>query len=148
MSRVGNATRSHWRSVRLIAAALLLAIGGMHAVSAPDQAQAATYVGILFGLNALTSLVLAIAMLWRPRAAWPLAVTFAAVTLLLYVLARTVGLPAYKETDWIDAPFGIASVVLESSLIALVVTTRFRPGAARPPASLQPRRSRSISALG
>jgi hypothetical protein len=122
--------------LRLIGAILVLAIAGMHAAAASDQAQTALYVGILFGLNAATGVLLAVGLGRWPRLAWPLTAMFAAVTLILYVVARTTGLPADKETDWIDAPFGLPSVIVETTLIlvyaSLAVTALVSRGGSAP----------------
>ena len=116
MSDNAIVARTRWK---VTAAALLLIIGAFHAAAAPDQAHTAAYLGLLFGLNAAVAVALSAGVLIRPRTTWPLAAAYAAITLELYLAARTAGLPADHDTDWTDLPFGLPSVALESMVVIL-----------------------------
>ena len=115
-------TRLHARPVaRAMAALTLVGFGSLHAAAVPEHAEQAGYIGVLFALNAAAAVALAAMLLSHPRPAWPLAAALAAVTVVLYVVARSAGLPAYHENDWVDAPYGLPSLALEVLLVVLYV---------------------------
>jgi Na+/proline symporter len=102
------------RKLALVGIALIALIGLIHAFEAPEYLGLKAYVGVLFILNAVGALVVAIGI-WRgSRAAWALGVLVAAGAFAGYILARTTGLPGgFKETEW--TPLGIASLVIEAA---------------------------------
>lgn len=66
------------RLTRLAGVALILAVGAIHAIEAPDHFRAAAYLGVLFAVNAAAALVAAVGILrgrkvgagrWEPRSA-------------------------------------------------------------------------------
>ena len=57
-------------------------------------------------------------------AVWPLAAGFAAVTVVLYVAARTVGLLAYKPSDWSDPRYGVTALIVEALLVVMYLVSR------------------------
>jgi 4-amino-4-deoxy-L-arabinose transferase-like glycosyltransferase len=120
----------------LIAAAALLALTGLiHAIEAPEYFDAQTYVGVLFVLNAIGAAV-GVAGLLRgaPRWAWLLGIVVAGGAFAGFILARTTGLPSFKEDDW--EPLGIASLVIEAAfcLIAFRAIIGRRWGSTSPTA--------------
>jgi hypothetical protein len=110
-----------WQAV---SAVLLLAMGGIHLYLVLNGVGGA--LGVLFGLNAVGALVLAIAIVVLRRrpllVAGVLSVLFIAGTLLALVLALTVGLFGIRET--LDFQLVSTTLVVESiGTIVLVVTT-------------------------
>jgi ABC-type uncharacterized transport system permease subunit len=109
---------SHIR--RRVAALVLLAIGVLHAVLSPEYLSEQTYVGVLFILTAVGAAVVAPWLWFRGgRLPWLLGGLIAVCTFVGFVASRTVGLPAFKETDWELS--GIVSLVLEAIVFALWV---------------------------
>jgi hypothetical protein len=113
-------------------AVLLLVMGGIHLFLVLTGTGGV--LGILFVLNAIGALVLAIAMVVAPRRLLPLAsvlsLLFMVGTLLSLVLALTVGLFGIREQ--IDGELVVTTLVVESiGIIVLAVTTamvyRMRP---------------------
>jgi len=115
----------------LIAAAALLALTGLiHAIEAPDYFDARAYVGVLFVLNAIGAAVAVIGLLrGAPRWAWALGILVAGGAFVGFILARTTGLPSFKESDW--EPLGIASLVIEASFCLIALRALARPAPAR-----------------
>lgn len=109
--------------LRLGGAAFLAASGVLHVIAFPEHAEAAQYIGILFLLYGAASFILTAGMLFSLSRVWALATLMAGAAIALYVLARTTGLPAYMEHDWIDAmgqfPVGLATVATEAMLVLL-----------------------------
>jgi len=109
---------------RILSALSLLAMGGIHLYLVFDEVGG--LLGVLFVLNAIGGLLLAIAMLAAPRRLLPVAsvlsLLFMLGTLLALVLALTVGLFGITET--IDFTLVPTTLVVESiGTIVLAVTT-------------------------
>jgi hypothetical protein len=115
----------------LIAAAALLALTGLiHAIEAPDYFDAQAYVGVLFVLNAIGAAVAVIGLLrGGPRWEWGLGSLVGGGAFVGFILARTTGLPSFKESDW--EPLGIASLVIEASFCLIALRALARPAPAR-----------------
>jgi hypothetical protein len=116
---------------QVLSAVFLLGTGGIHLYLALTGVDGV--LGVLFVLNAIGALVLAIAMVVLRRrlllAAGVLSVCFMAGTLLALVLALTVGLFGIGET--LHGRLVPTAIVVESiSMVILLVTTalasRFR----------------------
>jgi hypothetical protein len=115
---------------QLLSALFLLAMGGIHLYLAVTGVGG--ILGVLFTLNAVGALVLAIAMVVLRRGLLQLAsvlsLLFIVGTLLALVLALTVGLFGIRET--LDGRLVPTTLVVESvGTVVLVVTTvlLFRP---------------------
>jgi hypothetical protein len=109
---------------RVLSALLLLAMGGIHLYLVITAVGGV--LGVLFVLNAIGGIVLAIAMIAAPRRLLPLAsglsLLFMVGTLLALVLALTTGLFGITET--IDFTLVPTTLVVESiGTIVLAVTT-------------------------
>ncbi|TDV56304.1 hypothetical protein [Actinophytocola oryzae] len=109
---------------RIVSAVALLAMGGIHLYLVFDGVGGT--LGVLFVLNAIGGLVLAIAMLAAPRRfllpAGVLSLLFMVGTLLALVLALTVGLFGITET--LGFTLVPTTLVVESiGTIVLAVTT-------------------------
>ena len=110
--------------LRILSAVLLLAAGGIHLYLVFNGVGG--FLGVMFLLNALAGLVLAIAMLaFRGRLlqlATVLSLLFMIVTLLALVLALTVGLFGIHQT-W-DFTLVPETVIVESiGVLVLAITT-------------------------
>ena len=120
-ARPGARSAMPWQ---VISAVLLLVMGGIHLVLVLTGTGGV--LGVLFVLNAIGALVLAIAMVVAPRRLLPLAsvlsLLFMVGTLLSLVLALTVGLFGIREQ--LGGELVVAALVVESvGIIVLAVTT-------------------------
>jgi hypothetical protein len=109
---------------QVLSALLLLAMGGIHLYLVLHGAGG--LIGVLFVLNAIGGLVLAIAMVAAPRRFLPVAsvlsLLFMAGTLLALVLALTVGLFGIRQQ--IGGELVVTTLVVESiGTLVLAVTT-------------------------
>jgi hypothetical protein len=128
----GNSSHIHTGSTgllspiiwRVLSALALLAMSGIHLYLVLDGVDGV--LGVLFILNAIGGLLLAIAMLAAPQRFLPVAsvlsLLFIAGTLLALLLALTVGLFGITET--LDFTLVPTTLVVESvGIIVLAVTT-------------------------
>lgn len=109
---------------RILSALALLAMGGIHLYLVLDGVDGV--LGVLFVLNAIGGLLLAIAMLAAPRRLLPLAsllgLLFIVGTLLALILALTTGLFGIAET--LDGQLVPTTLVVESiGIVVLAMTT-------------------------
>ena len=109
---------------QVISAVLLLAMGGIHLFLVLTGTGGT--LGLLFALNAIGALVLAIAMVVAPRRLLPLAsvlsLLFTVGTLLALVLALTVGL--FGISEQLGGELVVTTLVVESiGIIVLAATT-------------------------
>jgi hypothetical protein len=116
---------------QVISALLLLAMGGIHLYLVFDGVGGT--LGVLFVLNAIGGLVLAIAMVAAPRrllpAASALSLVFMVGTLLALILALTVGLFGISET--INGQLVVTTIVVEAIgavVLAVMTSLAFRLG--------------------
>ncbi len=108
------------RLARYLSAALILVSGMIHLLLWKDEYAELPLIGILFLANAGAAVLIAAALLGRPPGAFALAgLSFAVLTLVAFVLSRTVGLFGVVEST-IDA----AAVAAGSAeLVAVVLLT-------------------------
>ena len=126
-ARAGRADHAGQRSTivwQVLSAVLLLAMGGIHLYLVLNGVGGV--LGVLFALNAVGALVLAIAIVVLRRrpllGASVLSLLFMVGTLLALVLALTIGLFGIRET--LDFQLVSTTLVVESiGTIVLVVTT-------------------------
>lgn len=115
---------------RTAGAIILLVIAAIHILVYVSFALTPGYPGFLFLLNALASVVLAVAVLANIRLAWLASALLAALTIVFFVIVHTVGLPAFQLSDWLTMvgflPLGPLSLVAEALLIALYLFDRLR----------------------
>ena len=109
---------------RVLSALALLAMGGIHLYLVIDGMDGV--LGVLFVLNAIGGVLLAIAMLGAPQRLLPVASAlswlFLVGTLLALVLALTVGL--FGITEKIGAKLVPTTIVVESiGIVVLTMTT-------------------------
>jgi hypothetical protein len=117
----GQRTPIVWQ---VLSALLLLAMGGIHLALVFQWASG--LLGVLFVLNAIGGLALAIAMLAARRGflrlASSLSLLFMAGTLLALVLALTVG--PFGITERLSTPLVVPTLVVESiGTVVLAITT-------------------------
>ena len=122
------------RRVNAFGAGALLVAGLAHLIAIPDHYQVAPYIGVLFGMFVIASAVLAVGVAREVRSSWPLGALLTATALLLYVVARTVGLPVFHETDWLDPtgpiPIGAIAFGSEALFLALATASALKTGEA------------------
>ncbi|MBF0386739.1 MAG: hypothetical protein HQL20_02650 [Candidatus Omnitrophica bacterium] len=112
--------------VRWGAVVLIVIVGVIHVVDAPDCFQEAEYKGWLFYANGAGALAAAYGLWRRQNWGWYLGLLVAAGSFAGYVASRTVGLPLIPAEPgaWLE-PLGIASLVVEGGFIALFMSWRF-----------------------
>jgi hypothetical protein len=111
--------RAERRGPRMAGAVLLIAAGVIHLAELGDVE--IRYLAVGFALSAVFTISGAALILARaPRLGWLIGGTVAALTLIGYVLSRSVGLPGFDADvgAWFE-PLGIASVVVEAAAAAL-----------------------------
>ena len=112
------------RQVRLLGVVLLAAIAVIHLEDIAGKFQETPYLGVGYVLLIAGCAVSAVHLV-RPdrldhRAGWALAGGLASLTLLGFVLTRTVGLPQATDDkgNWHEA-LGVWSMIIEGGLVAL-----------------------------
>lgn len=99
---------------------LVLAVGAVHLIEAPEQYGAAPYLGVLFAANFVGTLVAAVGILRGARGwGWTLGAVISALSLLAYPVSRLFGLPGFPEAvgAW-DEPLGSLAMILEGLYLA------------------------------
>ena len=119
---------------RFVAAALMLVVAAAHVLVTEDQFERAAYLGGLFVLIELGSVVSAVLLAWRDgRFVWLLAGIVAELAAVVHVLNRTVKLPQVNDDlgAWTD-PLALLALVVEVVLIGMAgwAVSRNRPSLA------------------
>jgi len=103
----------------------MLACGLIHLIGAPEHLQEATYIGVLFVINAAGALVAALGI-YRDRLwGWVLGALVAGGAFVMFMVSRLIGLPAYQEHVgmWIGDSFGdrlgVPSLIVEGPFVVL-----------------------------
>ena len=107
---------------------LILTIGLIHTIEAPDSFKDAVYKGWLFYANGAGSLIAAYGIYrGKRRWGWDLGLLIAAGSFIGYVASRTVGLPQIPaEPDaWLE-PLGVASLIAEGLFVVVFMSSRQR----------------------
>jgi hypothetical protein len=133
MSDLQNAVNDALTRVAVIAG--LGGIAVVHMLQAPDGFAATFYVGLLFCLAVVACLLLiaAVATTSDSRAT-ELAGGLASLILLLYLISRCFGLPAFTDEKGIwDEPLGMLSMVFEGLVICVTAATMSAPRMATAP---------------
>jgi hypothetical protein len=122
--------------LRALGAACLVGVAVTHLVDLRDKIDEALYMAVLFcGLITSSCLLAALLLVGRRVAvAWATAGTLSALTIVGYVLSRTVGLPQLQDHvgRWME-PAGIASLGFEAMLVLVAGVVAMRRAAARGP---------------
>lgn len=101
---------------------LILITGIIHVIDAKDAMEEAAYKGWLFYANGLGALISAIGILCGKRQGWTLGTLIAVISIVGYVLSRTVGLPHIpaEPDEWLE-PLGVVSLVVEGLFVLLFI---------------------------
>src|SRR4051812_22355534 len=109
-------------AIRSVAVVCLLGVAVTHIVDLPDKLEEAHYMAAMFCGLIAASLVLAAAVVAGRHVASALvaAGVLSGLTIVGYILSRTVGLPQLEDHVgmWMD-PAGIVSLVCEATLVVL-----------------------------
>lgn len=110
------------KTFRWLGIGLIVIVGLIHAIDAPECFEEAAYKGWLFYANGLGALVAAFGISRDERFGWDLGLLIAAGSFLSYVASRTVGLPIIPaEPDaWLE-PLGVASLIAEGLFVAVFI---------------------------
>lgn len=106
------------KGLALTGAALIVLVGVIHLVDAPDSFGEAAYKGALFAANGVAAAVAAVGVLRGSRWGWHLGVLVSAGAFLGYVVSRTLGLPGLPPDEWME-PLGVASLIAEALFVAV-----------------------------
>jgi hypothetical protein len=110
--------------IRLTSVVCLAGVAVTHLIGLPDTLEEARYMAVLFCGLIAASLVLAVVLAAGRHVERILiaAGVLSALTIVGYVLSRSVGLPQLEDQVgmWMD-PVGIASLVFEATLVLLAV---------------------------
>jgi hypothetical protein len=108
------------RILKPAAILLIVAVGLIHLIGAPQHYKAAPYVGVGFVVNFIGALVAAVGLYRDVLWGWLLGVIVAGGALVMYVVSRSVGLPGFEHAvgRW-SGPLGVLSVVVEALFITI-----------------------------
>jgi hypothetical protein len=97
---------------------LILIAGSVHLIDAQDSYAEAAYKGLLFYANFLTTLVVAFGIYRNKLWAWKLGFVISIVSITLYCLSRSIGLPLIPaEPDAWFEPLGVVALLSEGLFI-------------------------------
>lgn len=99
---------------------LIVAVGLIHLIGAPQHYMAAPYVGVGFVVNFIGALVAAVGLYRDVLWGWLVGALVAGGALVMYVVSRSVGLPGFEHAvgRW-SGPLGVLSLVVEALFIAV-----------------------------
>ena len=104
---------------------VIVACGLIHLIGAPEHLEEATYIGVLFVINATASLEAALGIYRNTLWGWLLGVFVAGGAFVMFTVSRLIGLPAYQEHigmwvgDSLADRLGIPSLIVEALFVAL-----------------------------
>lgn len=119
---------AHHIPARAVASAGLFGIALIHLLDLPSKMHETPYLGVAYIGLIVASVVVALGLVMRDdRRMWQAALIIAAITLVGFVVNRTVGMPNATGDvgNWLE-PLGLASLFVEGSLAvvsALVLAT-------------------------
>ena len=124
---MSNATsplgKTAWVSISLI-----VLVGLIHLIEAPEYFEEASYLGLLFLANFAGTIVAAIGIYRGSRSwGWGLGILLAASAYLGYILSRTVGLPGFYEDEFFE-PMGVLSLIVEALFVLQYAVMAIRRG--------------------
>ncbi len=99
---------------------LIAAVGMIHLIEAPHHLKVASYLGVLFLINAAGSVVAMIGVSLGARGwGWLLGAVISGLALSGYLVSRTIGLPGFAEGvgEW-DDPVGSLAMIFEGLYLA------------------------------
>jgi hypothetical protein len=96
----------------------IVLVGLVDLVESPEYFGFATYLGLAFVANTLGSLLTAVGIYRHQRWGWLLGLLIAALSVVLYMISRSVELPGLPHKEWLE-PTGIVSVIAEVLFVVL-----------------------------
>jgi hypothetical protein len=122
------------RPLRVLAAALIVVFGGVHLMLWAQEYKDVKIIGILFLLNAVAAVVIAVALITKPLGAFALGgLGLSLLTLVAFGLSRTIGLFGFAEHELGGRSAMVAAVAEAGAIVVLGLwyqATRPRRGAA------------------
>lgn len=103
------------------AIALIIATGLIHLTMARHEFEEGTYIGFSFILNAVFAVIAAIGIYLHRGWAWILGALIAGLSLIGYIISRTVGMPGAEAEEW--NAIGFISLIVEGAFIAVYAMT-------------------------
>jgi hypothetical protein len=116
-------------SGRLVGAgiSLIIVVGLIHLIGAPEDLEEAPYQGLLFLANFFGAILAAIGIYRGRTWGWGLGALVSVGAFVGYVISRTIGLPGLPvEEEWLE-PLGLLSMVVEALFVGLFLTVFVRP---------------------
>jgi len=105
----------------------ILVAGAVHLIDAQDSFKEAAYKGLLFYANFLTTLVAAFGIYRNKFWGWKLGFVISVVSITLYCLSRSVGLPLIPaEPDAWFEPLGVIALLAEGLFVFIFLKIRSR----------------------
>ena len=111
------------KSAKWVGIAMILMVGLIHFVDAPDSFSEATYKGLMFTANGVGAFVAAVGIYLNRRGlGWNLGAFVAAGAFVGYVISRTAGLPGLGVDEWLE-PVGLLPLAAEALFISVYLRT-------------------------
>lgn len=102
--------------------ALILLVGLIHLLRAPEHLEAAGYVGTLFLINFAGSIVAAVGIYRGARSwGWALGAVICSLAFVAYIASRALGLPELEGRTWAN-PVGTVAMGLEALYVGLYLS--------------------------
>jgi hypothetical protein len=106
---------------------LIIVVGLIHLIGAPEDLEEAPYQGLLFLANFFGAILAAIGIYRGRTWGWGLGALVSVGAFVGYVISRTIGLPGLPvEEEWLE-PLGLLSMVVEALFVGLFLTVFVRP---------------------
>ena len=99
---------------------LILLVGLIHLIDAPDSISESTMKGLSFYANFVGAIVAAFGIFLHRTWGWALGILVAAGAFVGYIVSRTVGIFGLPPDVWME-PIGIASLVVEALFIVVAL---------------------------
>jgi hypothetical protein len=104
----------------LAGVALILLVGLIHLMDAPDSMTESATKGLLFYANFIGAVVAALGIFMHRTWGWTLGTLVAAGAFVGYIVSRTIGIFGLPPDVWME-PLGIASLVVEALFITVAL---------------------------
>ena len=108
------------RPLMLTGVVLILLVGLIHLIDAPDSMTESTTKGLSFYANFVGAIVAAVGIFLHRTWGWALGILVAAGAFIGYIVSRTVGIFGLPPDVWME-PIGIASLVVEALFIVVAL---------------------------
>jgi hypothetical protein len=108
------------RPLMLAGVALILLVGLIHLIDAPDSMSESTTKGLSFYANFVGAIVAALGIFLHRTWGWALGILVAAGAFVGYIVSRTVGIFGLPPDVWME-PLGIASLVVEGLFVVVAL---------------------------